>query len=350
MPGASPRLPGSTRHHGSLMGFTAPMRRMIAAHAIGFGLAIPAGSPAIQQQSAGAPDDGRWTMPGKDYAGTRYSGLAQLTPGQCRAAQAGVEFLHRGPPRPRRPAAGREQHDVRGDPLPQCPLRVRPDPARLSAQMEIPARGGSQRAGHGLLRRDQPRGLLRRRQDRLQSARRPYRGYRCGDRPGDLERQVADLSDGETTPMAPIVVRDRVIVGRRGANSGSTAGPRALDLATGKLVWTARNAGPDARCWSSPGIFKPFYDKGTGPRAQHLGPGHLEDRRARRSGAGCPTTPSWTWSTTAWESGALQSRAAAGRQQVEQQRAGPAAGRRLRWSGPISSPRTTTGTTTPTPR
>ena len=30
------------------------------------------------------PEDGQWTMPGKDYASTRFSGLAQITPGNAK--------------------------------------------------------------------------------------------------------------------------------------------------------------------------------------------------------------------------------------------------------------------------
>ena len=31
-------------------------------------------------QGTSPSDDGQWTMPGKNYAATRYSGLAQITP------------------------------------------------------------------------------------------------------------------------------------------------------------------------------------------------------------------------------------------------------------------------------
>ena len=40
---------------------------------------------AVQPGGSGAtaeipPEDGNWTMPAKDYASTRYSGLSQITP------------------------------------------------------------------------------------------------------------------------------------------------------------------------------------------------------------------------------------------------------------------------------
>ncbi|MGE3525651.1 MAG: PQQ-binding-like beta-propeller repeat protein, partial [Gemmatimonadales bacterium] len=57
--------------------------------------------------------------------------------------------------------------------------------------------------------------------------------------------QVADLSRGETLTMAPLIVRDRVIVGPSGGEFGIRGWVKGLDLATGKVVWTGYNAGPD---------------------------------------------------------------------------------------------------------
>jgi len=37
----------------------------------------------IVLQGTSPQDDGQWTMPGKNYAATRYSGLTQITPGNA---------------------------------------------------------------------------------------------------------------------------------------------------------------------------------------------------------------------------------------------------------------------------
>ncbi len=74
--------------------------------------------------------------------------------------------------------------------------------------------------------------------------------------------QIASLQEGETTPMAPFVVKDRVIVGASGGEFGIYGWLKALDLNTGQVVWTARNIGPDSEMLVKPGVFKPFYDKG----------------------------------------------------------------------------------------
>ncbi len=74
---------------------------------------------------------------------------------------------------------------------------------------------------------------------------------------------VADLGNGETTPMAPFVVKDRVIVGPSGGEFGIHGWVKALDLRTGKLVWTAYNAGPDSMIRADPKTFHSYYVKGT---------------------------------------------------------------------------------------
>jgi PQQ-dependent dehydrogenase (methanol/ethanol family) len=75
--------------------------------------------------------------------------------------------------------------------------------------------------------------------------------------------KIADVANGETTPMAPFVVKDRVIVGASGGEFGIYGGVKGLDLKTGKIVWTARNIGPDDEMLVKADTFKPFYDKGT---------------------------------------------------------------------------------------
>ena len=50
--------------------------------------------------------------------------------------------------------------------------------------------------------------------------------------------KVADLNRGETTPMAPLVVKDRVIVGTSGGEFGVRGWVKGLDTRTGNLVWT----------------------------------------------------------------------------------------------------------------
>ena len=78
--------------------------------------------------------------------------------------------------------------------------------------------------------------------------------------------KIADITDGETTPMAPLVVKDRVIVGPSGGEFGIHGWVKALDVASGTVVWTAHNAGPDADMLVRPGrvqaVLRPGPDLG----------------------------------------------------------------------------------------
>src|ERR1043165_1766459 len=56
------------------------------------GLASASAAKAIPAQVASPPDDGNWTMPGKDYASTRFSALSQVTPQNVGKLQVAFTF------------------------------------------------------------------------------------------------------------------------------------------------------------------------------------------------------------------------------------------------------------------
>src|SRR5581483_12035079 len=74
--------------------------------------------------------------------------------------------------------------------------------------------------------------------------------------------QIADMASGETVTLAPLVVKDRVIVGASGGEFGIYGWVKGLDLATGRIVWTGHNMGPDTDMLIRPGTFKTPYDTG----------------------------------------------------------------------------------------
>jgi PQQ-dependent dehydrogenase (methanol/ethanol family) len=74
---------------------------------------------------------------------------------------------------------------------------------------------------------------------------------------------IADVAQGETTPVAPFIVGNRVLVGASGGEFGIHGWTKGLDLATGRIAWTAYNTGPDSLVLAKPGVFRPFYDTGT---------------------------------------------------------------------------------------
>lgn len=72
--------------------------------------------------------------------------------------------------------------------------------------------------------------------------------------------KMAEITQGETMTMAPLAVKDKVIVGDSGGEFGVRGWAAALDAATGRIVWKAYSTGPDAEVLIGRD-FKPFYDQ-----------------------------------------------------------------------------------------
>ncbi len=71
--------------------------------------------------------------------------------------------------------------------------------------------------------------------------------------------RVGDIAIGETITMAPLIVKDRVIVGNSGGELGVRGFVVGLDLDSGEEMWRAYHTGPDAEVLIGP-AFAPFYD------------------------------------------------------------------------------------------
>jgi PQQ-dependent dehydrogenase (methanol/ethanol family) len=208
-------------------------------------------------------DDAQWTMPGKDFAATRFSGLAEITPANLARLRSvwnfstGVIHGHEGQPL----VVNNTMYVVTPYPdvlyafdltKPDYPLKwkYRPavDPNVLGvACCDAINRGAFYADGKIVYN------LL----DDHTVAIDATNGKEIWN------TRVGDISDGETTPMAPFVIGDRVIVGPSGGEFGIHGWTKALDLATGKLAWTAYNEGSDADMLVRAGAFKPFYDHGS---------------------------------------------------------------------------------------
>jgi PQQ-dependent dehydrogenase (methanol/ethanol family) len=213
--------------------------------------------------AAQAPEDGQWTMPGKNHASTRYSGLAEITAANAKALRpvwtfsTGVLAGHEGQPL----VVKNTMYVV--TPYPNVlyafdltqegyPLRwkYRPDVSPNAVGIsccDVINRGAFYADGKIVYN------LL----DGQTVAVDATTGREV------WKTTIGDLSQGETTPMAPFVVKDRVIVGASGGEFGIYGWLKGLDLKSGKIVWTARNLGPDSAMLVKPGTFKPFYDKGS---------------------------------------------------------------------------------------
>ena len=185
-------------------------------------------------------------MPGKDYSATRYSGLSQITPANAARLRpiwsfsTGVLGGHEGQPL----VVGNTMYVV--TPYPDVlyafdltregyPLKwkYRPDvnPASVGiACCDAINRGAVYADGKIIYN------LL----DGHTVAVDAKSGQEL------WKTQIADINQGETTPMAPFVAGNRVIVGPSGGEFGIYGWVKGLDLASGKIVWTAHNMGPDS--------------------------------------------------------------------------------------------------------
>ncbi|HTL43362.1 MAG TPA: PQQ-dependent dehydrogenase, methanol/ethanol family [Vicinamibacterales bacterium] len=75
--------------------------------------------------------------------------------------------------------------------------------------------------------------------------------------------KVGDINYGETMTGAPLVVKNKVIVGNSGGELGVRGYVAALDVDSGKELWRAYNSGPDKDVKIGAN-FHPFYQKDQG--------------------------------------------------------------------------------------
>ena len=116
------------------------------------------------------------------------------------------------------------------------------------------------------------------------------------DRQGGVAHASSATSTrGETMTMAPLVVKGKVLVGNSGGELGVRGWLTALDANSGKIAWRAYSTGPDKDVLIGRN-FKPFYAAGSrqGPRRADLAAARRGRSAAAPSGAGSPTTRSWT--------------------------------------------------------
>jgi PQQ-dependent dehydrogenase (methanol/ethanol family) len=238
----------------------APVEIVLALLALGAGANLARGATPV---AASAADDAQWLMPAKDYAATRYSRLADITARNAThlhpvwTFSTGVLAGHEGQPL----VVGDTMYVV--TPWPNVlyafdltregyPLRwkYRPDVSSNAIGVsccDTVNRGAFYADGKIIYN------LL----DGHTVAVDAKTGREL------WKTQIADVGSGETVTMAPLVVKDRVIVGASGGEFGIYGWTKGLDLKSGAVVWMARNVGPDADMLAGAGSFKPLYDSGS---------------------------------------------------------------------------------------
>lgn len=209
-------------------------------------------------------DDGQWTMPAHNHAGHRFSSLAQVTPSNASQLKLAFSFSTGG-------TRGNEAAPLVIDNTmfivgpypntvfaldltkPDAPLKWKfePNPNASSqgvACCDVVNRGAAYANGR----------LFFNTLDNQTIALDAKSGR-------ELWRvKLGDIKLGESMTMAPLVVRDKVLVGNSGGEFGVRGWLTALDAATGRTVWRAWSTGPDKDVLIGPN-FKPYYesDRGT---------------------------------------------------------------------------------------
>ena len=214
---------------------------------------VPADAPLTELQR----DDGQWVMAAKNYASTRFSGLAQIDTNNVGNLGLAWTFAtgrlrgHEAAPI----VAGSTMYVVTPHPNALYALdlaragelkwKYEPpvDPAAEGvACCDVVNRGAAYAAGKVFF-------ATLDNQVAAVDAETGAEVWRV---------KVGDINIGETMTAAPLVVKDKVLVGNSGGELGVRGWLKALNVATGAVEWTAWGTGPDRDVLIDEN-FRPFY-------------------------------------------------------------------------------------------
>jgi PQQ-dependent dehydrogenase (methanol/ethanol family) len=226
-------------------------------------------APAVPTPPAAAApaDDGQWTMPAKNYASTRFSALDEINTSNVKTLQVAFTFslgVNRG----------QESVPLVVDntmfvltPYPNIlyALDLTQPGAPLKWQYEPKPDASSQGVACCDTVNRGPTFANGRVYFNLLDGHTVAVDAKTGKEV--WKTKVGEINKGETLTMAPLVVKDKVLVGNSGGEYGVRGWLQALDAATGKTVWKAYSTGPDKDVLIGPN-FKPFY---TGDKGADLG-------------------------------------------------------------------------------
>jgi PQQ-dependent dehydrogenase (methanol/ethanol family) len=217
----------------------------------------------VPPASAAPPDDGQWTMPAKNYAATRYSELDEIDRDSVKHLAVAFTFST-GVPRGQEAApivVDNTLYIVSAYPnnlfaldltKPGAPLKWAYKPHPLAASQgvaccDVVNRGAVYWKGK----------IIFNTLDNNTIAVDANTGKEV------WRTKLGDINKGESMTMAPLVVKDKVLVGNSGGEFGIRGWLTALDAETGKIAWRAYHTGPDKDVLIGDD-FKPFYDSDKG--------------------------------------------------------------------------------------
>lgn len=228
-----------------------------AARPAGASATAPSGRANLPASILHTPEDGQWTMAPKDYASTRFSGLSGINKTNVSGLKVAWTFStglvrgHEATPL----VVADTMYLVTPFPNVLYALdlnvpggtkwvyRPQPDPAAQGvACCDVVNRGAAYANGKVIINT----------LDNHTIAVEAETGQELWN------TKLGDINQGQTMTMAPLVVKDKVLVGNSGGEMGVRGWITALDLETGKIAWRAYSTGPDSECLIGPD-FKPFY-------------------------------------------------------------------------------------------
>jgi lanthanide-dependent methanol dehydrogenase len=213
--------------------------------------------------AADAAADGDWTMPGHDYASTRYSPLAQIDASNVGKLTLAWTFST-GVLR------GHESAPIVADgtlfvitPYPNLVYAL--DLTQPGAPMKWKFAPQPDASAQGAACCDVVNRGLVYLQGRLYFNTLDGQTIALDANTGApiWRTRLGDITKGETVTMAPLVVKDKVYVGNSGGEYGVRGWLTALDASNGKVAWRAYSTGPDSDALIG-AAFKPFYKSDTG--------------------------------------------------------------------------------------
>lgn len=223
----------------------------------------PVVSGVAPPASAAPAEDGQWTMPAKNYASTRYSDLAEINTDNVKNLQVAFTFstgVNKG--QEASPlVVGGTMYVLAPYPnilyaldltKPGAPPKWQYNPKPAAASQGVACCDVVNRGpvfAHGKIYFNTL--------DAHTVAVDAETGKEA------WRTKLGEINSGETMTMAPLVVKDKVLVGNSGGEYGVRGWIQALDADSGKPVWKAYSTGPDKDVLIGAG-FKPFYDSDKG--------------------------------------------------------------------------------------
>jgi len=219
--------------------------------------------PTGAKQNMSEAEDGQWMMPAKNFASTRYSGLDQISSANVANLRLAWTFST-GVLR------GHEAAPIIADntmyivtPFPNTVYAL--DLTQPGSPVKWKYEANPASAAQGVACCDViNRGVVYSNQkiffntlDNFTIALDAVTGKEL------WKTQVGDINKGETMTMAPLVVKDRVLVGNSGGEFGVRGWLTALDISSGSIAWRAYHTGPDGDVLIGQN-FHPFYSQDQG--------------------------------------------------------------------------------------